>query len=166
MLVNRVMTKLGSMICAANDDGLHILEFADREMLEKQIKRVRKLTGCTFEIGENEFHQSIRAELTAWFAGDLKQFKTPIILKGTSFQESVWDQLLNISYGMTLSYAQIAKRLKNARAMRAVGKANGDNRFAIVVPCHRVIRSDGSLSGYGGGLWRKQWLLDHEKAHT
>ena len=166
MLVNRIMTKLGSMICAANDDGLHILEFADRELLEKQIKRVSNLTGCTFETGENEFHQSIRAELTAWFAGDLKQFKTPIILKGTSFQESVWDQLLNISYGMTLSYAQIAKRLKNARAMRAVGKANGDNRFAIVVPCHRVIRSDGSLSGYGGGLWRKQWLLDHEKAHA
>lgn len=166
MLVNRIMTKLGSMICAANNDGLHILEFADREVLEKQIKRVSKLTGCTFEIGENEFHQSIRAELTAWFAGDLKQFKTPIILKGTSFQESVWDQLLNISYGMTLSYEQIAKKLKNAKAMRAVGKANGDNRFAIVVPCHRVIRSDGSLSGYGGGLWRKQWLLDHEKAHA
>ena len=162
MYVNRVLTKLGPMICAADEDGMHILEFADRRMLETQIKRVKKLTGCTFVVGENEFHRSIQEELELWFAGDLQDFETPIVLKGTAFQESVWSQLLKIPYGKTRSYEQIARRLKNPKAMRAVGKANGDNRFAIVVPCHRLIRADGSLSGYGGGLWRKQWLLDHE----
>ena len=162
MYVNRVLTKLGPMICAANEEGLHILEFADRRMLETQIKRVRKLNGCTFVIGENEHHRSIQSELESWFTGELKDFETPVVLKGTRFQESVWGQLLKIPYGKTKSYEQIARKLKSPKAMRAVGKANGDNRFAIVIPCHRVIRADGSLSGYGGGVWRKQWLLNHE----
>ena len=166
MFVNRVLTKLGPMICAANSDGLHILEFADRRMLETQIKRVSKLTACTFVIGQNEFHHSIQNELESWFQGTLQDFQTPVVLKGTSFQESVWYQLLKIPYGQTKSYEQIAKILRNPKAMRAVGKANGDNRFAIVVPCHRVIRADGSLSGYGGGVWRKQWLLNHEKTSS
>jgi len=146
MFVNRVLTKLGPMICASDDDGLHLLEFADRRMLETQIK----------------YHRAIQRELESWFAGELQIFETPFVLKGTAFQESVWGQLLKIPYGKTNSYEQIAKKLKNPKAMRAVGKANGDNRFAIVVPCHRVIRADGSLSGYGGGVWRKQWLLNHE----
>ncbi len=166
MYVNRVLTKLGPMICAANEDGLHILEFADRRMLETQIKRVSKLTRCSYVIGENKFHHSIQNELESWFAGELIEFQTPIVLKGTEFQESVWKQLLKIPYGKTRSYEQIAAKLKNPKAMRAVGKANGDNRFAIVVPCHRVIRADGSLSGYGGGVWRKQWLLSHEMKLT
>ncbi|WP_075086064.1 bifunctional transcriptional activator/DNA repair enzyme AdaA [Mariniblastus fucicola] len=163
MYVNRVLTELGPMVCAANEQGLHLLEFADRRMLETQIKRVNKLTRCTFVIGENEFHRSIQGELQAWFAGKLEKFQTPIVLKGTTFQEQVWRQLLQIRYGESRSYEQIAKNLENPKAMRAVGKANGDNRFAIVVPCHRVIRADGSLSGYGGGVWRKQWMLNHEQ---
>jgi len=162
MFVNRVLTKLGPMICASNEDGLHILEFADRRMLETQIKRVRKLTNCTYVIGENKFHRSIQGELAQWFEGKLQNFETPIVLKGTQFQEGVWNQLLRIPYGKTNSYEQIASKLNNPKAMRAVGKANGDNRFAIVVPCHRVIRANGSLSGYGGGVWRKQWLLNLE----
>ena len=164
MYINRVLTRLGPMICAANDEGLHILEFADRRMLETQIKRVQKLTDCTYVIGETEFHHSIQDELESWFGGKLTAFETPIVLKGTAFQESVWEQLLKIPYGETRSYEDIASRLANPKAMRAVGKANGDNRFAIVVPCHRVIRSDGSLAGYGGGVWRKKWLLNHEMA--
>ena len=164
MYVNRVLTKLGPMICAADSQGLHILEFADRRMLETQIKRVRKLTGCSYVIGENEFHQSIQEELEGWFNGELRTFATPIVLKGTAFQESVWLRLLEIPYAETRSYEQIASQLNKPQAMRAVGTANGDNRFAIVVPCHRVIRADGSLSGYGGGVWRKQWLLQHEKS--
>ena len=164
MFVNRVLTTLGPMICASNDDGLHLLEFADRRMLETQIKRVRKLTNCVYLIGENRFHRSIQDELEQWFAGKLQTFETPVVLKGTAFQESVWNQLLKVPYGRTMSYEQIATNLNNPKAMRAVGTANEDNRFAIVVPCHRVIRADGSLSGYGGGVWRKQWLLDHERS--
>ena len=164
MYVSRILTKLGPMVCAADATGLHLLEFAERRMLETQIKRVRKLTNCTFVAGENDFHFQIKAELEQYFDGKLKKFETPIILRGTDFQEQVWKQLLRIDYGKTRSYEWIAKKIKNDKAQRAVGKANGDNRFAIVVPCHRVIRSDGSLSGYGGGIWRKRWLLDHEQA--
>jgi AraC family transcriptional regulator of adaptative response/methylated-DNA-[protein]-cysteine methyltransferase len=163
MYVNRILTELGPMVCAANDEGLHMIEFADRRMLETQINRVKKLTNCDYVVGETDFHLSIQNELKLWFAGELKQFETPIVLKGTPFQESVWRQLLKIPYAKTNSYEQIAARLRKSKAMRAVGKANGDNRFAIVIPCHRVIRADGSLSGYGGGVWRKQWLLDHER---
>ena len=163
MYVNRILTKLGPMVCAANDEGLHLLEFADRRMLETQIKRVRRFTDCTFVVGETDFHFQIKSELDEYFEGELNQFETPIVLKGTPFQESVWKQILKINYGNTKSYEWIAGKINNPKAQRAVGKANGDNRFAIVVPCHRVIRSDGSLSGYGGGIWRKQWLLNHER---
>lgn len=163
MFVNRILTKLGPMVCAADSAGVHMIEFADRRMLETQIKRVRKLTGCTFVVGENDFHFQLKTELEAYFEGRLRAFKTPIILKGTKFQEQVWQRLIQIDFGKTLSYETIAKIINNPKAQRAVGKANGDNRFAIVVPCHRVTRSDGSLSGYGGGIWRKRWLLDHEQ---
>jgi AraC family transcriptional regulator of adaptative response/methylated-DNA-[protein]-cysteine methyltransferase len=141
-----------------------MIEFADRRMLETQIKRVKQLTKCTFVAGENDFHFQMKAELDEYFAGELQKFETPIILKGTKFQEQVWNQLTKIAHGKTRSYDWISKKINNAGAQRAVGKANGDNRFAIVVPCHRVIRSDGTLSGYGGGVWRKRWLLDHEQA--
>jgi len=164
MFVNRILTPLGPMICAANESGVHLLEFADRQLLEMQIKRVKKLTDCKFVVGENDFHIQMKAELDEYFAGELQHFQTPIVLKGTKFQEQVWQQLLLIPYAETKSYNWIARKIKNSEAQRAVGKANGDNRFAIVVPCHRVIRSDGSLSGYGGGIWRKRWLLDHEQS--
>ena len=115
------------MICAANDDGVHMIEFADREILDLQIKRVKKLTQCTFVQGEIDFHFQMKAELDEYFEGILRQFETPIVLKGTRFQKAVWKQLLKIDYGQTKSYEWIANRINNPKAQRAVGKANGES---------------------------------------
>ena len=103
-----------------------------------------------------------RQQLNEYFSGKRKTFDFPIKQEGTLFQEKVWNELLNIPYGKTISYLQLAERIGNAKAIRAVGTANGRNNLPIVVPCHRVIGSDGSLTGYSGGLWRKKWLLEHE----
>ncbi len=101
-------------------------------------------------------------QLDEYFAGKRKTFDLPIKQSGTEFQQQVWQQLLNIDYGTTISYAQLSNQMKSPLAIRAIAAANGKNSLWIVVPCHRVIGSDGSLTGYAGGLWRKQWLLEHE----
>jgi methylated-DNA-[protein]-cysteine S-methyltransferase len=101
-------------------------------------------------------------QLAEYFAGKRKKFDLPIKQSGTDFQQQVWQQLLNIDYGTTVSYAQLSNQMKSPLAIRAIAAANGKNSLWIVVPCHRVIGSDGSLTGYAGGLWRKQWLLEHE----
>jgi methylated-DNA-[protein]-cysteine S-methyltransferase len=101
-------------------------------------------------------------QLDEYFAGKRKKFDLPIKQSGTDFQQQVWQQLLNIDYGTTVSYAQLSNQMKSPLAIRAIAAANGKNSLWIVVPCHRVIGSDGSLTGYAGGLWRKQWLLEHE----
>ncbi len=104
-------------------------------------------------------------QLGAYFAGTRQAFQLQLNLKGTDFQKSVWQELLNIPYGKTISYLELSRRLGDVKAIRAVAAANGQNPFWIVVPCHRVIGSDGSLTGYAGGLWRKKWLLDHENPY-
>lgn len=101
-------------------------------------------------------------EIKKYFSGDLKEFKVPLDFQGTDFQKKVWHELRHISYGETSTYLKLSKSLGDAKAIRAVGTANGKNPIAIIVPCHRVIGSDGSLTGYAGGLWRKEWLLNHE----
>lgn len=105
-------------------------------------------------------------QLDEYFAGNRKNFDLPIYQEGTAFQKSVWNALTNIPYGQTISYLELAKRINNIKAIRAVGTTNGSNNNAIIVPCHRVIGSNGNLTGYGGGLWRKKWLLDHEAKHA
>lgn len=104
-------------------------------------------------------------QLDEYFAGERRVFDLPIKQKGSAFQQQVWDQLVKIKYGSTISYFQQAKSMNNPLAIRAIASANGKNNLVIVVPCHRVIGSDGSLTGFGAGLWRKKWLLEHE-AHT
>lgn len=104
----------------------------------------------------------VLAELTAYFAGTLREFTVPLAFQGTPFQQQVWQQLLTVPYGATTSYQSIANALGNPKAVRAVGAANGQNPISIIAPCHRIIGSDGTLTGYGGGLWRKEWLLRHE----
>lgn len=105
-------------------------------------------------------------QLDAYFSGELKEFDLPLDQPGTTFQQQVWNELLNIKYGRTESYLALSKRIGNTKAIRAVGTANGRNNIAIIVPCHRVIGSNGTLVGYGGDLWRKKWLLDHEAKHA
>lgn len=105
-------------------------------------------------------------QLYEYFVGDRKEFSIKLQLQGTIFQKKVWDQLMKIPYGKTASYKDIASAINNAKAVRAVGNANGSNNIAIIIPCHRVIAHDGTLGGYGGGLWKKEWLLDHEKKYS
>jgi AraC family transcriptional regulator of adaptative response/methylated-DNA-[protein]-cysteine methyltransferase len=162
-----IETPLGPILAAANDEGLCLLEFVDRRMLPVQIERLRKLFGCAVVPGPNPFLDGIENELALYFRGELHAFHTPLVLKGSEFQVKVWKRLLEIPYGETLSYGQMALDIGVKDAQRAVGRANGDNRLAIIIPCHRVIRSDGTLCGYGGGLWRKKRLLELEQGvHT
>ena len=163
MTASWIETSLGPMLAAANDEGLCLLEFVDRRMLPVQIERLRRTFECAVIPGTNHFLKTIEKELGEYFDGKLRKFETPLVLKGTEFQEKVWKRLLQISYGETLSYGQMAADIGLKDAQRAVGRANGDNRLAIVVPCHRVIKSDGTLCGYGGGLWRKKRLLELEQ---
>lgn len=104
-------------------------------------------------------------QIQEYFAGTRRAFQLRLNLNGTDFQKSVWQELLNIPYGKTISYLELSRRLGDLKAIRAVAAANGQNPFWIVVPCHRVIGSDGSLTGYAGGLWRKKWLLEHESPY-
>lgn len=164
IMVNRLLTPLGPMICAADEDQLYLLEFADRRQLETQFKRLNKLVSQPFVPGESSTMHQVQRQLDQYFSGELRNFDLPLFLKGSTFQETVWNQLLKLDYGQTVSYEWIAQQIGNPRAQRAVGKANGDNRIAIIVPCHRVIRQNGELSGYGGGVRRKQWMLDQEQA--
>lgn len=165
MVVNRILTPLGPMVAAVVDEELCLLEFADRRMLETQFKRVAKIYRRTFANAEHPIIAQTQEQISEYFDGNREQFNVPISIEGTDFQRSVWNQLLTIPCGETTSYDQIAIGIKNAKAQRAVGRANGDNRIAIVVPCHRVIRSDGAISGYGGQVWRKKWLLEHENKY-
>ncbi len=104
-------------------------------------------------------------QLYEYFVGDRKDFSLKLQFEGTAFQKKVWNQLMKIPYGRTVSYKEVAAAVNNEKAVRAVGSANGRNHIAIIIPCHRVIASDGTLGGYGGGLWKKEWLLNHEKKH-
>ncbi|MFQ5550945.1 MAG: methylated-DNA--[protein]-cysteine S-methyltransferase [Gemmatimonadales bacterium] len=131
-------------------------------MLATQIKRLRCLTSRPVAPGANDLIRQLESELNEYFRGERRDFDVPLRISGTDFQTAVWRQLLQIPPGETRSYDDIARAVGNAGAARAVGRANGDNRIAILIPCHRVIRSDGTLSGYGGGVWRKKRLLDLE----
>lgn len=162
LLVNRIFTPLGPLVVAADDQHLLLLEFADRRMLETQITRLAQRLNCRFCPGENAIIDQTNHEIAEYFAGTRTEFTVPLQIAGTEFQQAVWNQLLKIPYGETRSYETLAHSIGRKGASRAVGRANGDNRLAIIVPCHRVIRADGSLSGYGGGVRRKEWLLNHE----
>jgi AraC family transcriptional regulator of adaptative response/methylated-DNA-[protein]-cysteine methyltransferase len=157
-----VRSPLGPLVAGATADGICLLEFSDRRMLEAQFTALRRLFDAPLSPGSNEHLEALQRELAAYFAGDLRSFSVPLDYSGTPFQRQVWDQLLAIPYGETRSYQDLAVAVGNPNAVRAVGRANGLNRIAIVIPCHRVVNKDGRLGGYGGGLRRKQFLLDLE----
>ena len=162
LTVTRVLTPLGPMIAGGTDDALYFFEFSDRRRLEKQLERLRTRLGCLFVPGDSALLRRTTEEVEAYFDGELRQFSIPLTAPGTEFQQIVWDELLRIPFGETRSYADVARSIGRPTAVRAVARANGDNRMAIFIPCHRVVGSDGRLTGYGGGLWRKQHLLDLE----
>jgi len=150
--ITRVLTPLGPMFAGATSKGLCLLEFTDRRMLETQIKRLTKLLNAKFITGEHPLFDLLSNELKQYFAGKLKSFSVPLDLPGTDFQKNVWQVLQTIPFGKTRSYQQQAEAINNPKAVRAVAKANGDNRISIIIPCHRVIGKNGQLTGYGGGL--------------
>lgn len=159
-------TPLGPMIAIADEEALYLLEFTDRRGLEREIERLRKVIKAAVIPGKTKITCLIEKELKDYFNGKLREFKTPLAHFGTPFQKQVWDLLKQIPYGTTCSYTDIAKQAGNESAFRAAARANGSNQLAIVIPCHRVIKTDGTLAGYSGGLARKQWLIDHEKKHV
>jgi AraC family transcriptional regulator of adaptative response/methylated-DNA-[protein]-cysteine methyltransferase len=153
---------LGPMTACASNDGICLLEFSDRRMLKTELKTIEKLLNASVVQGENNYFSMLKNELREYFKGERKEFNVPLTSPGTEFQRKVWCELMNIPYGATRSYKQQAIALGNKEAVRAVANANGMNRIAIIIPCHRVIGDNGHLTGYGGGLWRKRWLLDLE----
>lgn len=157
-------TPLGLMLAIANDQALLLLEFADRHILEREVERLRSRTRAVIVPGSNSVIESIAQDLQSYFAAGGHRFKTPVELIGSTFQTLVWEELQRIPAGTVRSYAQQARCIGSPQAVRAVARANGANQLAIIVPCHRVIGSNGALTGYGGGLPRKQWLLEHEGA--
>lgn len=160
----RLETPLGTMLACGVEEGICLLEFSDRKMLETELKTLAKLLNATILQGANRHFEQLRTELHEYFAGKRKIFSVPLYTPGTDFQKDVWTGLQTIPYGATRSYLQQAIALGRPAAVRAVANANGMNRVSILIPCHRVIGADGELTGYGGGIWRKKWLLDHEQA--
>ena len=156
-------TPIGPMIAIGDDQALYFLRFVNSDDKEKEIKRVQEKTKFTSVYGKNRIIESIKQEISLYFKGSLQDFQTPIKMMGSSFQEKIWLELKKIPLGQTSSYLDIAKAIKKPGASRAVGNANRVNEFAIIIPCHRVILSNGALGGYAGGIFRKKWLLEHER---
>ncbi|MBL1230253.1 bifunctional transcriptional activator/DNA repair protein Ada [Enterococcus sp. BWB1-3] len=158
-----VDTVLGPMMSIADDEFLYLLEFVDRRGLEREIERLRNRLSAQIIPGKTAVSEQIKRELDLYFKGVLTTFKTPITLMGSDFQKDVWHQLQLIEPGQTSTYKELAEKIDNPKAIRAVGTANGANQLAIIIPCHRVIQTGGGLGGYAGGLERKRWLLNHER---
>jgi AraC family transcriptional regulator of adaptative response/methylated-DNA-[protein]-cysteine methyltransferase len=157
-------TTLGPMIYGVTDDAVCLVEFASRRMLEKQVESVRRRFDAAVVPGENDVLAALRAQMSEYFAGARTSFDLPLAAPGSAFQERVWRELRAIPYGETWSYEALAARVGAPGAVRAVGTANGANRIAIVIPCHRVVRKNGDTGGYGGGRWRKVALLALESS--
>ena len=163
MFAERIDTPLGAMIVVADDEGLRLLEFIDRRATERELSILRRRLQTNVVPGEHRYLTAVREQLNDYFSGKNLEFDIPVAPVGSDFQLRAWKILRSIPAGETRSYSWMAKRLGDEKARRAVGRANGTNMICIIIPCHRVIRADGTLCGYGGGLWRKKWLLDHEK---
>lgn len=166
LLAQRMQTPLGTMLALADEQGLRLLEFTDRRGLERELAGLRRRLQCAIVPGSNAVLAETQRQLTRYFAGDSLAFDLPLAPVGSDFQRRVWAELQRIPAGHTRSYKEMAVRVGLPNGHRAVARANGSNMLALVIPCHRVIRSDGDLCGYAGGVWRKQRLLEHERKHT
>ncbi|WP_134496390.1 bifunctional transcriptional activator/DNA repair enzyme AdaA [Microvirga pakistanensis] len=155
-------TPIGAMVAIADGTGLHLLEFAERAALPAEIARLRKRVGPIC-FGRSPFLDELSRQVERYFSGRSASFDVPVVQRGSPFETGVWEALRQIPLGSTRSYGEIARLIGRPDAPRAVARANGANQVAVIVPCHRVIGADGSLTGYGGKLWRKKWLLEHER---
>ncbi|AKK73877.1 XRE family transcriptional regulator [Chryseobacterium gallinarum] len=162
--LKRIETILGTMIACADENGICLLEFSDRKALPTELKSISRYYNANIIQGENPHFTTLEKELTEYFEGKRSIFTVPLSPVGTAFQKKVWEILQGIPYGSTRSYQEQADILGSPQSVRAVANANGLNKISIIIPCHRVIGSNGQLTGYGGGIWRKQKLLELEKA--
>jgi len=163
LLADWIETPIGAMIAITDSSRLHLLEFFDRKALPNEIRVLQKQAKGRMGVGRFDLLDSIETELENYFNSGRSSFSTALNLFGGGFAREVWSELQKIPAGETRSYSDIAKAIGKPEAVRAVARANGENRIALLIPCHRVISADGTLSGYGGGIWRKRWLIDHER---
>jgi AraC family transcriptional regulator of adaptative response/methylated-DNA-[protein]-cysteine methyltransferase len=161
--ITYIETELGILVAAATDRGICMVEFADYKWLDLELRQLATLFNAQLVWSHNPFFKMLGEQLAEYFKGERRNFDIPLELAGTEFQKQVWLSLLQIPYGCTITYAEQAKLLGRPSAVRAVANANGKNKISIILPCHRVIGSNGKLTGYGGGIWRKKRLLDIEK---
>ncbi len=164
---NFYISPLGKVLLVASDEYLLYLDFLEDNCdLDYEIEEVSILFSAPLDLYSNGIIQRTIIELDEYFNGKLKTFTIPIKTFGTTFQKQAWEELCKIPYGETISYKEQATRLNNPKAMRAVGGANGKNKIAVVIPCHRVIGANKDLTGFASGIWRKKWLLEHEEKHN
>lgn len=162
IVTSLIDTPLGPMLAGATDDGICLAEFADRRMLPTQLETLRRCLGRPIVAGSHPHLDRLGSELGEYFDGARRTFDLPLVAPGSPFQQRTWAELRALEAGATVSYEELAERVGRPRAQRAVGTANGANRIAVVIPCHRVVRKSGETGNYGGGRWRKEWLLAHE----
>ncbi len=151
MAIAYLATPLGTAKIVGDENGIAVISILEEGIISTEIPTIL---------------QETVSQLNDYFNGKRNDFNIKINPKGTEFQQKIWNELLNIPFGKTISYLDLSKKLGDVKAIRAVASANGKNPLWIVIPCHRVIGSDGSLTGYAGGLWRKKWLLEHENPTT
>jgi AraC family transcriptional regulator, regulatory protein of adaptative response / methylated-DNA-[protein]-cysteine methyltransferase len=163
IVVDLFQSPIGPLVIGSVNEGICLVEFTDPERLESQVSTLRRWLPHPAYRGNHPYLEQLRRELTEYFAGERTHFEVPLVYPGSDFQRAVWNALLEIPYGETRSYEALARQVATLEAIRAVGGANGANRIAIVIPCHRVINKSGKLGGYGGGLWRKKALLALEQ---
>jgi len=166
IMIHRFTTPLGPMFVCATAHGVCLLEFVDRRMLETEFSDLQRLLNARILAGENEHTRQAEKEIIDYFAGHRRHFDMALDLPGSAFQRLVWQGLQDVPYGQTTHYQCLAERIAKPLALRAVAAANGANRVAIVIPCHRIIGKNGTMTGYGGGIARKKWLIEHEARHA
>jgi O-6-methylguanine DNA methyltransferase len=164
--IKHITTPVGQMRIGATDEGICLFDFQYRKSIDSIMARIESLSGDKFTEADHPHMKQLEEQVNEYFLGTRKEFDVPLHLLGTPFQVRVWNGLLQIPYGETRSYRQQSAFLGDEKAIRAVAGANGENGIAIIIPCHRVIGSNGSLTGYGGGLPKKKWLLEHEWKHS
>ncbi|HNR41643.1 MAG TPA: methylated-DNA--[protein]-cysteine S-methyltransferase [Bacteroidales bacterium] len=158
-----IETPIGEMTVAAIKEGICMLEFTEARKPGADYAKLRQIFNMDADFGTNRHTRALKKQLKEYFSGKRKEFSVPLFYHGSDFQKSVWRILEKIPYGKTISYMQLAEMLNNPKAIRAAANATGSNPLAIIIPCHRVVGSDGELTGYRGGIERKSWLIDHER---
>jgi O-6-methylguanine DNA methyltransferase len=164
--ITHIETDLGLMVAGATDRGICMLEFADYKLIDLELRQLVSIFKAPLVQGSNPHFDMLRSQLDEYFKGERRDFDIPLDLAGTEFQKQVWLSLLQVPYGSTTNYAKQAELMGKPSSVRAVANANGKNKISIILPCHRIIGADGTLTGYGGGIWRKKKLLEFEQKNS